>query len=188
MPNKLPENVAKQVKVAAFRICDELDYCSRSRPDNAKLITQLVNHHDVGMIIQKFVKQDEVRTYIKDSILNKYAKEHVKAILHKAQIQDLLQKKYSLKLNKITDTIFATKGSPIRYIVAQIGTYLKWESALRKALEESINFKERCSASNSPEICLILAVFGNFTQGDREHLVRTLDSIQVKVIFVSDRR
>ena len=78
-----------------------------------------------------------------------------------------------------------SKTDSNRFFIGFSGTYLKWETALRKALEYVASHDRLRQNGVLPEICLLLVVQNDeITTGDKRHLRNALGFIGVKVIFV----
>jgi hypothetical protein len=71
------------------------------------------------------------------------------------------------------------------YVVSE-GTVLKWETALRKALEIIAREPGLTVDNVTPTICLQLAdVSASITDGDKKHITTALAAISVKARFFS---
>jgi len=138
MGKKVPKGVAKEIKETVFREADQINYLAQARNNNGMFFDQLVSMPEVGGRLSGFMPKSEIRTYIKDSILNRYSKN--KAQEERPNSDDLiLIIKQLLEIDahfvecKSKVTLFK---SPINncFIVIADGALLKWETALRKAL------------------------------------------------------
>lgn len=143
MSNKVPDNVAKIIKEIVFIEADRVNYLARSRTDNGIFLDQLVTKADVGGKLSQYMKKAEVRTYIKDAILNRYSKDKtqeerpddLQSII--AEILDLESECFFIEKDaKSQVSLFKNHSNPsdVCFIVVSDGTVLKWETALRKAL------------------------------------------------------
>jgi hypothetical protein len=64
------------------------------------------------------------------------------------------------------------------------GTVLKWETALRKALEIIAREPSLIVNGKTPSICLLLAVINqDITEGEKKHIIAALDAMSVKARF-----
>ena len=93
---------------------------------------------------------------------------------------------YHTKVTKVA-TIKETKifrsNDNCSYLVT-FGTYLKWETALRKALE-CVQASSKVKEASSVHLCLVLAVCnGEMSFGDQKQIEGALEYIGVKVFFV----
>ena len=74
MTVNIPDPARQNIFDAAFKEFDDHQYLTKSRPENADLMDRLIEHPDIGAKLQNFIPKEKVRTYIKDTILNNYAK------------------------------------------------------------------------------------------------------------------
>ena len=187
---RIPKNIADSVKKTAFELCNKFNYSRRSRAENNAFITNLVNNPQVGGILQQYVPQDKIRTYIKDAVLHQYSRRLAKNLIDKIDIGEILSRKFKTQLTKVgrssnNSYIFKQNGSQKQYYIAKIGTLVKWETALRKALEYRSTNKMLSDVSANVNICLILlANGGTLTKGDKQQIETVLNYINVQVHFV----
>lgn len=186
---KIPSNIAKDLKKRVFALCDEFDYCARNRIDNAEFMNKLAASPDVGGIIRNFVPQEKVRTYIKDALLNAYAKKHIRDKANSVDIKKELERIYKpefievLKKDKLS--VWKSDDKSDSVYVVQYGTLLKWETALRKALEYVASTEHIKKLDLHAKICLALVIqTDELTEGDKKHIRAALDLIDVKVLFI----
>lgn len=128
-------------KERVFSAADKFFYLSKNRTENGKFIDDLVAQDDIGGVLEQFMKKGEIRTYIKDPLLNRYSKDKTRASQTK-DIVKIIKFKYGFKSNLIDSDktakirlykcLFNTSKSD--YVVVAEGTLLKWVTALRKAL------------------------------------------------------
>ena len=171
MSNILPRDVSKAVKEKIYLAADEAKYISMSKPESGAFMDGLVKRTDIGGIISQHVAKAEVRTYIKDGVLNAYSKAHVKKSKPK-NISKVIQQQYNFQAELVetcdqVEIYVSSKGTAIHYIVVSYGTFLKWETALRKAL-----------------LCVAEKPFGK--HNDRTHILLILMA-QGKLIAPSDK-
>jgi len=177
----MPNEIKKEIKVTVFRKADEHDYMNRTRPDNARFMQDLVDDPEVGVKLASYMEKSAIKTYIKDGILNQYSKQKMRA---PADLSALLQKELGASDCVQIDNDKARKislytGEGCSYVVA-CGTYLKWESALRKALEYATGIKE----GSKFQIVLVLSIQSvHATVSDMELTKKALEHIGVKCVF-----
>ena len=187
MSNKVPDEVAKTIKQLVYSEADNFHYLSRSRPDNGRFIERLVASQDIGGVLRAYMDRAEVKTYIKDAILNRYAKD--KRI--NGRPNDILSKcKAFFDLNDLLESdseadliLFKSSQSSV-YIVVSEGTYLKWETALRKALLYVASHPFGQNGKN--HIHLVLSLFARnrrIPESDKALLRNALENVSAKVIF-----
>ena len=190
MPNTLPKNVQKKVKEAVFRKADEFGYLSCSRIESGRFLDDLVEDSEVGAILIEYMAKERIRTYIKDGILNAYAKTLMRNSLAALTPETIVKKVYNKeaviiqKGNGKATGLTVLKTIDGELFVISGGTVLKWETALRKALE--IIAKEPKLIINNvvPHICLVLSVTGTITDADKTHICEALNAVKVKALFV----
>lgn len=138
MSKKVPENVAKEIKEYVFYEADRVNYLARSRTDNGIFLAQLVSKPEVGDKLSQFMKKAEVRTYIKDAILNRYSKDKAQDERPK-NLEPIILNILGFETNLIEQEsanqimLFKSHINSCFVVIAD-GTFLKWETALRKAL------------------------------------------------------
>lgn len=186
MAVKLPNDVGRQIKDLVFMRAEEFGYGSRSRPENSAFLNSLVEDEQIGGKLRNYMDANAVRTYIKDGILNAYAKAGVRKKLKQISLDSVIHQLYgvdSKSVGRIGSThIFRSADNNI-YLI-QSGTYLKWETALRKILECVASNDQIESQAASVKLCLLLAVScGEMSFGDQEQLEKALDYIGVRVYF-----
>lgn len=186
---QIPSNIAKELKKRVFELCDEFDYCARSRIDSANFMNDLVAHPEVGGVISEFTTPDKVRTYIKDALLNAYSKKHVRDKEKSIDLKKALNRVYRKRLLKVSEikklSVWKDEEDTTYIYIVYFGTLLKWETALRKALEYVASTDYIRENDLKSKICLALVVqTDELTDGDKEHIRTALGLIDVKVIFV----
>lgn len=138
MSKKVPEDVAKEIKEYVFHEADRVNYLARSRTDNGIFLAQLVSKPEVGDKLSQFMKKAEVRTYIKDAILNRYSKDKAQDERPK-NLEPIILNILGFETNLIDQEsanqimLFKSYINSCFVVIAD-GTFLKWETALRKAL------------------------------------------------------
>ena len=141
MSNKPPRDVANKIKDLVFIEADEFCYLGKTRTENGKFLDGLVSKQEIGGVLVNYMKRAEVRTYIKDAILNRYSKDKTKAA-RPADLSEIIKLNFGFDASLIdTDSsakvcLYKAKivSSISDYVVVAEGTVLKWETALRKAL------------------------------------------------------
>jgi len=186
MAKFLTNEQAIRIKEIVYAKADEYDYINRSRNENGQFMTALVEDTDVGGVLSQYLEKGKIRTYIKDAILNGYTKNRKRKILIENSPVDTIQKVYSVNVNIIQSLrdVTVCRSSDDKIFVVSSGTFLKWESALRKALELIAREPKLVVNGKTPEICLQLAVLNlGITDGDKELITDSLKAIGVKARF-----
>lgn len=185
IPNTIKDEIYKEVVAQA----DIAGYGNINRAESNRFIDTLTNDPAIGGKISSYLKKDKVRTYIKDSLLNRYTKklnsvpqnvtENIKEIFGKFATELDYEKTNRVSLHKFED-------QANHFLVVSRGTFIKWETAVRKALNYII-----CSPIvniNNSSIKILLVIIADnrsLTNADKEALKRALDIIDVHVSFTS---
>jgi len=186
MAKALPKDVAARIQMSVFKKADEHGYASQGRVENGRFMDDLVDDPEIGGVIKEYVQGGKVRTYIKDGVLNAYTKQKTKQILHAHDPIQIICLTFGVEevfiLNK--GDIAVCRSSNERIFVIGRGTVLKWETALRKALEYIARTPGIRVDGNYPTICLQLAVVNDdITEGDKTQIINALAAVGVKVYF-----
>lgn len=138
MSNSIPDNIGQKIKDSVYREADKFNYLAKSRTENGKFLDKLLKMPQIGGIISQYIEKGNIRTYIKDAILNRYTKDkqrlskptsYIKIVKETFNLPDdstLLQESNNIHIIKSV--------SSKSFVIVTLGTYLKWETALRKAL------------------------------------------------------
>ena len=188
MAKSLPKDVAARVQKAVFEKADKHCYASRSRVENGLFMDELVDDPEIGGVIKEYVQGGKVRTYIKDGVLNAYTKQITSRILRAADPIQIICRTYGEEQAFVLSRgdIVVCRSSNERVYVIGRGTVLKWETALRKALEYIARTPGVLVDGRYPAICLQLAVINDdITEGDKTQITNALAAVGVKVYFCS---
>ncbi len=186
----VPESKLKKVKSTIIKKADEFGYLTRSRIENGTFMDNLVNDPDVGGILKEYMPKESIRTYIKDGVLNAYTKSKAKQIMSSYTPELVIQKVYNKSAMVIQTCngkqtgVFVLRSSDNEIFVIGSGTVLKWETALRKALDLISQQPKLRIDDITPDICLRLVEGGqNLTESEKNHIISALDAIKVKAFF-----
>ena len=187
MSNRVPEAQAKKIREIVYQEADKYNYLARTRTDNGQFFARLVAMPSVGGVLAGFIQRSEIRTYIKDAILNRYSKdkkriERPRDLLAMCRIcfgvEDLEDVEKSKEIH-----LMKSHNNPTYVVVAE-GTYLKWETALRKALLYVASNPFGQIQGNTIHIALSLfARHVKIPATDKKLLERSLSVIPAKVFF-----
>ena len=72
MPKLLPKEKAKQIKELVYSKADDYGFMTRGRVENGQFLSFLVEDSAVGGVLSEYIEKSNIRTYIKDAILNGY--------------------------------------------------------------------------------------------------------------------
>ena len=188
MAQILTKSIAEQIKKTVYAKADAHRYMSQGRNENGQFMIDLVDDPEVGGVLSSYMGKGEIKTYIKDGILNQYTKSRTKDIHKKISVTDTIHELYSESVSVIptkgTSNLNICRSADGHIFVVSNGTFLKWETALRKALELIARQPNLIIDGNNPEICLQLAVMNKgVTDGDKKLITDALQAISVKVKF-----
>lgn len=186
MSVKLPREKAAQIRRVVYAKADEHRYISRMRNENGQFMTALVDDPDVGGILSDYMEKEAIRTYIKDTILNRYTKQRKSEILNGNSPTDMIRKVYNIAVVQIQTEGCVTicRSEDGRIFVVSSGDIRKWETALKKALELIARQPKLVVEGKFPEICLQLAVLNHgLTDGDKKLITDALNAINVRARF-----
>lgn len=193
MPKKLPNKKKKQIETLIYARADDVGYRTLSRPESSRFLDSLVEDTAVGGVLREYYPKENIRTYIKDGILNAYMKRFTNDALDGVSPTDTIQRLYGVSSSVIQQCtgkdarVSVSRSEYGRIFVVSGGTVLKWETALRKALELIAKETGLSIDGKTPEICLHLVVTNNsLTVADKEHITTALGAIGVKAIFCND--
>jgi hypothetical protein len=188
MAKVLPPDVQLKVKQSVYRKADDFGYMYKSRIDSGVFMENLIKDREVGGVLSQYMGKDALKTYIKDAILNRYMKDKKKMALptKPTGLLPMVKKLYHQEafLIESSDSVFLFRLESNDILLVTQGTLLKWETALRKALE----FIEKAPGLPPNEgvlhIILNIASLGQpSTAADREHLTKALAYVGVNIHF-----
>ena len=190
MATVLTADKKEKVKRAIFDKADRFGYASCGRNNSGRFMDELVDDPEVGGVLKEYMTKERIRTYIKDGVLNAYTKELARKVLRAASPTETIQQVYSVESSVIQkckgkDTgVVVSRSENGRIFITSNGTVLKWETALRKALEIIAREPGLIVEGVTPTICLHLAVVSSdITGGEKQHIVDALNAISVKARF-----
>ena len=191
MSKKVPDDIARVIKEFVFQEADRVNYLARSRTDNGNFLAQLVAMPNVGIRLTQYMSKAEVRTYIKDAILNRYSKDKTQEE-RPGDLESIILAKLGvavLFVEQESKSLISLFKSPLNasFVVVADGTVLKWETALRKALlyVASKPFSENSDAS----VKIVLTLFARFQKvspSDLRHLEKALSICNAKPYIYGD--
>ena len=160
------------------------------RVQSGQFMDLLVEDPEVGLILIEYMPKERVRTYIKDTILNRYTKLVNNRALAAVTPEDTIKGVYddtAAVIDNVTSkgnvlSILRSEGGTI-YVVSS-GTVLKWETALRKALEIIASKPTLTVDGKSPFVCLKLSTPTQaLTEADKKLIQSALGAVGVKAVF-----
>lgn len=186
---KLPGNISDSVRRRIYERADQYGYAFCDRVESGRFMDHLVDDPDIGGVLGEFFPKERIRTYIKDGVLNAYMKNARAHILSQMNPIDTIKRLYSADaeiLESRNGSYTCCSHSGDIYIITT-GTYVKWETALRKALDLIASNPKVTQHGKTPYICLHIANLDNsITEGDKKHLFAALQAINVKARIYPD--
>lgn len=166
MATKIPKEIRERIRNRVYARLDEENYLMASRTENARLLENLCSDPEIGGIVCRYYPKERVRTYIKDAILNRYAKEHKVGLRPEPEeVVNFCRERYRVSDFHLLDSgakgvmLLKSAASPIYAVVVE-GTYLKWETALRKGLLYVVGHPFGLNEQNTVRIVLSLFMSG----------------------------
>lgn len=181
----LPDKIRDEVFETVYKMADEHKYIAKGRVENGLFMNQLVRHPEVGGKLADFMNKGHIKTYIKDTILNRYAK------VRKALPQDvvpMLSNTYLTKIHEIEyvqkDHLSFHRTDNNKYLIVARVNYLKWETAIRKIALYAAS--KTTAQFEKLDLDLVIIVFEQgcpVNKGDRELVSKGLEILGIKTIW-----
>lgn len=193
MANRLPKQIREKVTRTVYEKANDFGYMECDRVTSGQFMDTLVEDPEVGGIIRQYIQKERVRTYIKDTILNRYTKDATCKMLSFKTPEQTITEEYgetAFVIQKIKGSaydchVLRSEHGNI-YIVSE-GTFLKWETALRKGLEVIASEPNLTREGKVPSLCLKLSLAGQaLTEADKKLIVTALAAAGVKAAFCSN--
>jgi len=192
MANRLPEQVRSKLICLVYKMADEFAYMECDRVKNSQFMDMLVEDPDVGGVLREYMQKERVRTYIKDTILNRYTKDATSKTLSSKTPEQTIKEEYDKeacviqKLRGSAYNCYVLRANTGNIYIVSEGTSLKWETALRKGLEIIANEPNLTISGIVPSLCLKLSLAGQSLTAADKNLIRTaLSAAGVKATFCS---
>ncbi len=192
MSTRIPSNPRKEIFAHVYAKADEHLYLEKSRPENAQFMENLRRDPKVGGRLENYMDPTKVKTYIKDTILNKYAKD--RKVLPRS-VEELLYPIYGelveIDYRKQDHVSLHRMENHSRRVAVSRASDLKWETGLRKLIQyvaamplaSSISSLFPVSTDN-PELVLIIFEYGGPMNDSDKHLIeKGLALINVKCLW-----
>jgi len=139
MTNRPPKNISDVVKATIYKAADDAKYMAMSRVDSGQFMDGLVKRKDIGGVLEDYIAKQQIRHYIKDGVLNRYTKDKARDA-YKLNLEAIIKSEFSFDVSKSGNgsgvVLYRSQQCTVdgKYVVVAQGTFLKWETALRKAL------------------------------------------------------
>ena len=180
----IPRAVMTEIRELIYQRLDDANYLAQGRAENGKFMEQLAHDPVIGGRIAEYTGRERVKTYIKDSVINRYTKEKTKPPSDlSTTVAGIVGEKVS-RVDGGRDKGISLYGGGRTLVVVSCGRLLKWETALRKLLEYMVRNRGRLEHNGVQHLVLMLVLMTGgkrIPSADRELLERSLEAIQIKV-------
>ncbi len=180
---RLPDDVRDEVFQVVYQKADEHKYVAKGRKENGLFMNQLVRDSLVGGRLAEYMAKGHLKTYIKDTILNRYAKERKRL---PKDIGRIISSHYSCTIHEIEyvakDHLSFHRTEDNQYLIVARINYLKLETAIRKL---ALYAAGRITAE-LPSLDLIVIIFEQgcpVNTADRELVTKGLELLGVKTFW-----
>ena len=132
MASTLPKNIQRKIKRAVFKKADEFGYRECGRIESGRFLDQLVDDPEVGHVLVEYMAKEKVRTYIKDGVLNAYAKSLTQKALASSAPEETIFDVFGEVAAIIQEGkgkqngLYVLRGESGSIYVLSSGTVLKW--------------------------------------------------------------
>ena len=187
MSNLVPENVRKGIFDYVYLKADAHHYLTKGRVENGVFMETLGKDPEVGGKLKNYLPEEDIKTYIKDAILNRYAKDKTAP---PRDINDRLIPIYGEPIFEL-DYVKSTQVSLHRsnsdtYIVIVRTKYIKWETGLRK-LALYVASKPKLTALSESNLDLVLIISepqGSVNGADKNLVEKGLLLLNIKCLWM----
>ena len=173
MPVRVLPEVREQIARLVYEKADAHRYLEKSRVENGMFMNNLVNDPNVGGRLLEYMAGDRVKTYIKDSILNRYSKDrrelprNVNKMVWPDTNEDVHEIEYNSK-----DNVSLHRTANGEYTVIARVNPLKWETGLRRLLLFTAACPGLQGASVRVQLVLLIFEAGSAINGAEKELIQ----------------
>jgi hypothetical protein len=190
MANSLPRDVATIIKKRVSDLADQEKYCQMARPEAGAFMDKLVSADLIGGIISQYMSKAEVRTYIKDGVLNAYSKAYARKS-KPSDLSSVVSDVYGVAAVSVAKQfdveMFAVAGlEHPAYVLASSGTFLKWETALRKLLSCLTTRPDDFTLFQNGLLAILLAQGKKITQAEKDVVRRAFERCGARIHIVGE--
>ncbi|MDR3186475.1 MAG: hypothetical protein LBU04_06725 [Christensenellaceae bacterium] len=183
--SRVPPEIKNEIKKIVFSEADKFCYVEHTKADNSKFMNNLLDDARIGGKLKEYMNESKARVYIKDCLLHKYTDSLKNSCLRQHDPIKLIKDLFEVDAHIITtkeNIILCSTESQIEKFIICNGTVVRWENALRKALEFIARYKNDFTIS--PKIILQLVEYKNdMTEADHLLIINALKFIEVEVVF-----
>jgi len=189
MSVNIPDPLRQTIFDAAFRELDAFQYLTKTRTENAALLDRMVDHPDIGVKLRGHIPNERVRTYIKDTIINRYAKvrtelpQDIDKYLKEICADDFYKIDYLARDNV---SLHRTSKNSYYAVARSKRGHTSWPIALRNLLFYLARLPE-CPPKGCTELVKVLIIFCHgvsMNSGDKEIVDNALSHADVFCIWV----
>ena len=183
MPISLPENVREQIRERVYEKADEANYLAQSRADNGSFMNALVRNPEIGGVLRDYMPEGRIKTYIKDAVLNRYAKDKRAEALENYSPDILIAESFGNAIEiEEADRVALYKSTEriASYCVIGTGSNDKWETALRHALVYVANLPEETQRQDVRIALRCTSPRGKLSMSDKNQIKDALMKIGVE--------
>ena len=78
---KVPDKTQGQIKLALWRVADDLNWPTLSNPQKSALFEEWIRDEQIGGVLSRYLDTRSIRVYIKDTVMKSYTRERIKDFL-----------------------------------------------------------------------------------------------------------
>lgn len=183
MTESLPENVREHIREQIYELADKANYLAQGRIANGQFMVSLVSNPSIGGVLVEYMPADRVKTYIKDAVLNRYAKEKRALAQESYPTEELIAESFGASAeiaNQGSVALYKSIERDNSYCVVGNGTSDKWETALRHALTYIAALPEETQQQDIHIALRCTSPRGRMSMSDKDRTRKALDQIGVK--------
>ncbi len=185
---KLPKTVREEIVRLVEERADQHSYMSRSRTENREFMQALTNDPSIGGRLSDFMPKERIRIYIKDSILNAYAKQKNYG-RERPDYEKLLTNHFRETVSLIESTGGALTPTLVclshsgQYMVAKVGSFLKWETAVKHVVEYLVKTNHLGGTTPIRKLIILQGDHESSNSAQRRAMIDALKIIDFEVLF-----
>ncbi|MGI6106094.1 MAG: hypothetical protein ACOYD7_07940 [Raoultibacter sp.] len=187
MARTLPEDVRETIRQLVYELADQANYLAQGRVENGQFMAQLVNHPQIGGVLCEYMSEGDVKTYIKDAVLNRYAKEKRADAQDGFNTEELILESFGKSVQieeKTRVSLYKSTERMASYCVVGNGTSDKWETALRHALIYVSNLPESTQKQDIRIALRCTSPRGKLSMSDKDCIRGALNRIGVEYFCI----
>lgn len=162
MSIKIPPEVRTQIIGRVDELADRHKYLQKGKNANALFIDALVADPQVGRRLREFMPEERIKSYVKDALLNKYAKRR-KGLLRELDgvLPSDFVESYEVGYDKERGVSLHRSKAGVLLAAART-TYVKWETGMKKLLLYVAGLPGQARGDGDrPSLLLVIHEHGN---------------------------